>query len=152
MATISNDYPFSISDQDLEVQIQGLVTQIREHRTTDETLNLTESQILQFISLGQSELQSRINKKTNLEIDLLKNLIDQDSKNAKKVSTASLRYSSAALIIALLTLFASTYFSIRGENSDKEWQDQEIRTLQIQNQKITEQSLLLVKYLKLFGT
>ncbi len=62
LTNITKTYPFHISDKDLEEQIQNLVKNVIETNTdTDGVIKLNSSGLIDLISLGQTELQKRIN-------------------------------------------------------------------------------------------
>lgn len=133
MVSIPTSYPSGCTDE----QIFGVINELSgEIISSGGDINLV-MRFSPLISLGQAELQKRIlaNNQTitaelKEEVKNLTKISDKTSKSSREYAQASKRFSIAALVIALLSIAISIYFSLQANRSNLKWQKDQTNLLQ----------------------
>ncbi len=119
MATIPLHYPAGCTDE----QIQSFITESSKEMVSayeDPTMIVRSNPI---ISLGEFELQKRI-------IQGLHSEIQKQSESSKRTERSSWRISVAALILSIVSIGITIYFSHQSDTQNEAWQKTQIDLLQ----------------------
>jgi preprotein translocase subunit SecY len=94
-------------------------------------------QLSPLIVLGQSELQKRILKNSQIvtqelhvEVKHLSDMTDKNTKSSELYSKASKEVAVVALILSAISIVISIYFSMQSSRGEDEWRHQQTSLLQ----------------------
>lgn len=133
MATLSSNYPRGCTEEQIITVIDDLSKDIL---ASGGNIN-TVLRLSPIIALGQSELQKRvlesshlINKELHAEVKRLSDITNKNTISSEKYANASKFISLVALILSLLSIAISIYFSVQLNTESDIWRHEEINLLQ----------------------
>jgi hypothetical protein len=129
---IPTNYPIDCTDEEIIRVIRELS---QEMIAGGGNIN-TVMQFTPLITVGQAELQKRVlheNNSTTEELHAetvqLKTITENYSKSSEQFAKSSRILSMLAIIISIISLLALVYFGFKSNQSDKVWQNEQLKIL-----------------------
>ena len=126
MASIPTNYPSESTDGEINSVIKELSLEIVNSGGNINTV----MQLSPIISLGQTEMQKRILDGNRSVTSELHAEVKRQSESSERNEKASKRISLAAIILSVVSIAISIYFSVQSDRQNKEWQQTQTSLLQ----------------------